>query len=209
MTGKHGATMDFATAAKLGTFISKDFARDMFELLAKYRDISASEAASRLDIHIRTAQDFLEAMESFGILTKEEVYEKKRPYYRYTLATSKISMEIDLSGMTGDEREAGTGGAIRENKDSGAVFTTARSGDRISAVTVWTGEGRDRKERRLNLTNAQGSFLFHLPFPNAAPMSPGAIMEKAGVDDSYAPEITDLVGVLAESGVIEIHRAPG
>jgi DNA-binding Lrp family transcriptional regulator len=197
--------MDFATAARLGTYISKDYARDMFELLAKYRDISASEAASRLGLHIRTAQDFLEAMESLGILSKEEVYEKKRPYFRYTLVKSRITMDIDLEGMSGEGPGEKPGGKIRERKDSGAMFTTARSGDRISSVAVWTGEGRGRKERRISLTGAQGSFLFHLPFPNTTPMSIEAIMEKAGVDPSYAPEIRDLVEVLTESGVIEVH----
>ncbi len=197
--------MDFVTAAKLGTYISKDYARDMFELLAKYRDISASEAASRLGLHIRTAQDFLEAMESLDILSKEEVYEKKRPYYRYTLARSRITMDIDLMEMTGDEDEEESGKAIREMKNSGAMFTTARSGNRISSVTVWTGEGRGKKERRISLTNAQGSFLFHLPFPNADAMSTDAIMKKAGIDKIYVPEIKDLVGLLVESGVIEVH----
>ncbi len=199
--------MDFATAAKLGTYISKDYARDMFELLAKYRDISASEAASRLGLHIRTAQDFLETMESLDILSKEEVYEKKRPYYRYTLARSRITMDIDLMGMTGDEDEEESGKAIRETKNSGAMFTTARGGNRISSVTVWTGEGRGKKERRISLTNAQGSFLFHLPFPNADAMSTNAIMKKAGIDEIYVPEIKDLVGLLVESGVIEVHDA--
>ncbi len=199
--------MDFATAAKLGTYISKDYARDMFELLAKYRDISASEAASRLGLHIRTAQDFLEAMESLDILSKEEVYEKKRPYYRYKLARSRITMDIDLTGMNVDEPEEGPVKSIREMKNSGAMFTTARGGNRISSVTVWTGEGRGKKERRISLTNAQGSFLFHLPFPNADPMSSEAIMEKAGIDGAYSPEIKDLVGLLVESGVIEVYDA--
>ncbi|MCK4550106.1 MAG: hypothetical protein KAU49_08040 [Candidatus Krumholzibacteria bacterium] len=197
--------MDFATAAKLGTYISKDYARDMFDLLAKYRDISASEAASRLGLHIRTAQDFLEAMESLGILSKEEVYEKKRPYYRYTLARSRITMDIDLTEFIVDAPEEGPVKAIREMKNSGAMFTTARGGNRISSVTVWSGEGRGKKEKRLSLTNAQGSFLFHLPFPNAAPMSSGSIMEKAGIDEIYVPEIKDLVDLLVESGVIEVH----
>lgn len=201
--------MDFATAAKLGTYISKDYARDMFDLLAKYRDISASEAASRLGLHIRTAQDFLEAMESLGILSKEEVYEKKRPYYRFTLSQSKISMEIDLEEIAADDPVEETGTVIREMKNSGAIFTTARGGSRISSVTVWTGEGRDRKERRISLTNAQGSFLFHLPFPNAAMMSTASIMEKAGIDEAYAPEIKDLVDLLIEGGVIEVLKGPG
>jgi len=198
--------MDFATAAKLGTYISKDYARDMFVLLARYRDISASEAASRLGLHIRTAQDFLEAMESLGILSKEEVYEKKRPYYRYTLTRSKITMDIDLTEMTRNADEEGASGVIREMKNSGAMFTTARGGSRISSVTIWTGEGRGRKERRINLTNAQGSFLFHLPFPNADPMSTDAIMEKTGMDEIYLPEIKDLVDLLVEGGVIEVHN---
>jgi predicted transcriptional regulator len=200
--------MDFAKAAILGTYISKDYARDMFELLVKYRDISASEAASRLELHVRTAQDFLEAMESLGILSKEEVYEKKRPYYRYRLVSSKIMMNIDLEEVTGTGMGKETGGAIREMKNSGAMFSTARGGSRISSVTVWSGEGRGKKERKINLTNAQGSFLFHLPFPNAAPMNIDAIMEKAGIDRSYVPEIRDLVEVLMESGVIEMVASP-
>ena len=79
--------MDFRNAAKLGTYLSKDYAEDFFGLLVNYQDISASEAVSRLGLHIRTAQDFLEAMASLGILEKEEVYEKKRPYFRYSLST--------------------------------------------------------------------------------------------------------------------------
>ena len=44
--------MDFVTAAILGTYISKDYAEDFFKLLVDYQDISASEAASRLGLHI-------------------------------------------------------------------------------------------------------------------------------------------------------------
>ena len=89
--------MDFKTAAILGTYISKDYAEDFFKLLVNYHDISASEAASRLGLHIRTAQDFLDAMASLGTLNKVEVYEKKRPYFRYSLQTQHIQMEIDLT----------------------------------------------------------------------------------------------------------------
>ena len=196
--------MEFAEAARLGNYISKDYARDMLGLLATYRDISASEAASRLGIHIRTAQDFLEAMESLGVVSKEEVYEKKRPYFRYTLETRRITIDLDLGEIAGDGPHGETGGAIRERKDSGAIFTTARSGDRISAVTVWTGEGRERKERRISLTTSQGTFLFHLPFPNASAMSTAEIMDRAGVEETFLPEILDLIEMLSENGVIEV-----
>ena len=56
---------------------------------------------------------------------------------------------------------------IREYKSAKANFSVNRDGDAISAVTIWEGEGREQKERRLSLTTPQGKFLFHLPFPQA------------------------------------------
>jgi transposase len=66
--------MDFKRAATLGSYMSKDYAEDLFRLLVTYQDISASEAASRLNLHIKTVQDFLEAMASLDILSKTEVF---------------------------------------------------------------------------------------------------------------------------------------
>ena len=91
--------MDFKRAATFGSYISKDYAEDLFRLLATYTSISASEAASRLNLHIKTVQDFMEAMNGLGILQREEVYEKKRPYFRYSLSVKRIVMEIDLEPL--------------------------------------------------------------------------------------------------------------
>ena len=49
----------------------------------------------------------------------------------------------------------------------------------------------------------QGKFLYHLPFPKAQPMSVAEIMQKAGVDESLAPEVLDLVQLLERYDVIE------
>ena len=199
--------MDFKQAAILGSFISKDYAEDLFRLLANYNSISASEAASRLELHIKTVQDFMEAMSELGFLEKEEVYEKKRPYYRYKLKTKKISMNIDLSPLfpqpTSDDR---TALRIRERKNAGARFTTARNNQYISNVVIWIGQGRERTERRTNMTIAQGQFLFHLPFPSADYLSIREIMEKAEVDSSNLSETLDIVDALIEFGVIEVQH---
>ena len=52
--------MDFKQAALLGACLAKDYAPEMFRLLVNYRSLSASEAASRLDLHVQPAQTFLE-----------------------------------------------------------------------------------------------------------------------------------------------------
>ena len=197
--------MDFKEAAKLGSCLSKDYAEDLFRLLVTYKSISASEAASRLDLHIKTVQDFLEDMHSLKILDREEVYEGKRPYFRYWLKTDHITMSIDLTSFSHDEEVNDTRLKlkIREKRNAGVKFTTSRSNDYISSVTIWMGEGRNRTERKINLSIPQGKFLFHLPFPNADYLSIKEIMRKAQADNDNIPEIIDIVNVLVELGVIE------
>ena len=185
--------------------MSKDYAEDLFRLLVTYRDISASEAASRLNLHIKTVQDFLEAMASLDILSKKEVMEKKRPYFRYALKTHVIEMKVDLNPLFNLQKTAAQPSRkIRERNNAGARFSTSRDGQYISHVAMWVGKGRDRKERRINLSIPQGKFLFHLPFPSAEPMYVEDIMQKAGVDESNRTEIIDIVNVLEEYGVIEV-----
>ena len=195
--------MDFKTAAVLGAQISKDYAEDLFQLLVTYQDISASEAASRLGLHIRTAQDFLDAMASLDILDKREVYEKKRPYFRHALKAQRIVMDIDLTQIRKPRTFGDLDRKIREKAHAGASFSMARCGDRLSHVTFWTGSGRDRKEHRINLTDPQGAFLYHLPFPNAEFLSVADIMHKAGVGEQLAPEILDIVDVLTRHKALE------
>lgn len=195
--------MDFIAAAKLGTYISKEYAEDLLRLLVNYKDISASEAASRLSLHIKTAQEFLEAMAALDILEKEEVYQKKRPYFRYSLKKNRISMDIDLTSLQKTQGEEDLTRKIRERKNSRARFAAARDNRSIGSVVIWPGKGRDRKEIKISLTQPQGKFLYHLPFPTAGHSSIAEIMEKADVDRSHAPEILDIIDLLEKYKVID------
>lgn len=195
---------DFKKAAILGSYISKDYAEDLFRLLATYKNISASEAASRLSMHIKTVQDFLEAMASLDILEKTEATESKRPYFRYALKTRRIDMHIDLTPLfVNDQPNSKLSIRIREKVNARARFTVSRNNQYISNVYIWIGEGRNRKERKLNLSIPQGRFLYHLPFPSAETLSVIAIMENAGVDGSNVSEILDIVDVLLQYNVVE------
>jgi hypothetical protein len=195
--------MKFATAARLGAFISKEYAQDFFGLLLNYQDISASEAASRLGLHIRTAQEFLDGLAELNILSKQEVYEKKRPYFRYSLKTQRILIDLDLAQLQPQPAPGNLARRIREKANARANFSLARGGEFISHVTFWVGDGREGKERKISLTNPQGLFLYHLPFPNADFLSIIDILHKAGLSEDVAPEILDIVNVLEKYGVIE------
>ncbi len=200
--------MEFKTAAQIASYLTKDYAEDVFELLVNYRAISASEVATRLNIHIKTAQDFLEGLTELGILSKEEVFEKKRPYFRYVLEKERIQIDIDLMQVKREPTKDHLSRYIREQENAGARFSVARSDDYITSVTIWTGETRNRKERKIKLTTPQGRFLYHLPFPKAEPLTIAQIMQKVNLDDELAPEILDLVQLLEKFDVIEVLPEP-
>jgi predicted transcriptional regulator len=195
--------MDFKKAAILSNYISKDYAENIFKLIITYQDISASEAASRLNMHIRTVQEFLDTMASFDIIEKKEVYEKKRPYFRYSIKKKTIEIKIDLEKEFSKEDEHPTEFKIREMKNSGAKFSVARNGEYFSTVTVWIGGGRDGKERKISLSIPQGQFLYYLPFPDAKPLTINEILSKGNKDDTHKSEILDLLNELIELKVVE------
>ncbi len=198
--------MDFKTAQRIASVLAKPFAKDILKLLVNYQDISASEAATRLDLHIKTAQDFLEELTALDICEKTEVHEKKRPYYRYKMKRFRFSIDVDLSALA-DSSSASAARLlleIRERKNANTVFTVARSGDFISSVIIFVGKGRKKKERKISLTQAQGKFLYHLPFPTAPPAPIKEIIGQAGVEPGHQSEILDIVNVLTGFGVIEV-----
>jgi len=197
--------MEFKQVQRMANLLSKPFAGDILKLLVNYQDISASEAATRLGLHIKTAQDFLEELAALDICEKKEVYEKKRPYYRYKLKKYQFSIDVDLSSLTDKSSQTDSRFLmkIRERKNANAVFTVARSGDYISSVTIFIGEGRKKKERKISLTQAQGKFLYYLPFPTAQPLTIKEIMQQAGIEPEHQMEILDIVEVLDENNVIE------
>jgi hypothetical protein len=114
-------------------------------------------------------------------------------------------MSIDLTSFAHEEEVNNTRLKlrIREKKNARIKFTTSRSNDYISSMTIWMGEGRDRTERKINLSIPQGKFLFHLPFPTADFLSIKEIMKKAGIEGANIPEIVDIVNALIDFNIIE------
>jgi DNA-binding transcriptional ArsR family regulator len=195
---------DFEKIKLFGAVISKEYSKDLLRLLYLYKDISASEAASRMGMHIKTVQEFFDALYEVGLLDKREVYESKRPYFRYSFSLDRIDLSLDVKELVDLNKSAETPELfIREKKNANVRFTTARSKLFFSSVSVWIGQGRETTEKKVSLTIPQGRFLFNLPFPNAEFLSIFEIMKKADVSDEHKSEIVDIVHLLNEHGVIE------
>ena len=92
---------------------------------------------------------------------------------------------------------------IRELRNANVKFSIARNGEYFSTISVWSGDSRASKERKINLTIAQGKFLYYLPFPDAEPQSIEQIMKKGEIDPMHTSEITDIVHELDTLKVLE------
>jgi hypothetical protein len=158
-------------------------------------------------------------LEAVGIVSKEEVVEKKRPYFRYTLIQEKIKIEFDLNQLIEKdefdlnrliEKDKKTTDLdfikIKEKKNANCVFKTSPKTGALSTVIFYSGEGRDRQERKINLTDNQGNFLFYLPFPTEEPQSIQRLFEKSNIDKPFQKEVLDIVYYLSEHGIIEMHQ---
>ena len=199
--------MNFKTLKKISLYLSKDYSEQIFRLLLNYKDLSASEAASRLNLHIKTVQDFLEAMSESELINSFEVNEGKRPYKRYSLTRTLIKLEYDLSSIIKDLTDkTQLEIKIRENKNARVRFNLSRNKKSFSSVVVWIGKGRSRQERKINLTTAQGKFLYNLPFPTADHVTVTALMKISGIEDSYKKEIDDIISVLIDLNVIDVFN---
>ncbi len=195
---------EFEKIKLFGSFIAKEYSGELLRLLYLYKDISASEAASRLGMHIKTVQEFFEALSETGVLEKRIAYESKRPYFRYSFNRDKIELTLDVKELVGDEIPAKKSElCIREKKNADVKYTIARNKLFFSTVTVWSGKGRDTIEKKISLTIPQGKFLFNLPFPNAEYEPVNKIMQKAEVGDEHKAEIMDIVNLLIDYRVIE------
>ena len=196
--------MSFEDLSRLSSLLSKNYSRDLFRLLVVYRNISASEAASRLELHIKTVQDFLETLVRLDIAARQEARDRRRPYFRYTLKSQELVLRLNLRELTdrGDSVDV-LNWKIRERKNSQVIFKTAPGSTTISTVYLFTGQGRNRTERKIMLTPCQGQFLFHLPFPTQPFKAILDISILAGINRTDLEEVLDIVRLLEKSRVIE------
>ena len=191
---------DYNSLSQLGNIVSKSYAPDMFRLLMAYKDISATEAASRLDLHVQTAQEFLETLVKLKIVSKVEVSEGKRPYFRYSMSSTGIEVNVDLRSLVENIPKVDDI-KIREKKNSGAKFNMARGQEYFGSLS-WFGEGRRGKVNQIKLTENQGRFLYYLPFPDGTPLSVNEIISQANLNPDSKSEILDLVYDLIKKGII-------
>lgn len=194
--------MTFAEIQRISGILAKNYAEDFFKLLVNYESISATESATRLNLHIKTCQDFLETLYEVNYLSREQVIDKKRPYYRYKLIKQKIDFYFGLNQFKLNEFDY-SNLEIKENIKNDCIFISSPKTGQISGITLFEGEGRKCQERKIQLTKAQGNFLLFLPLPTSDRKKVKEILSDTGTKNKFKNEILDLITILIKHEIID------
>jgi len=198
--------LQFSELQHLCGLLAKNYAADILRLLRLYESISASEAASRLGLHIKTAQDILDGLALCNFVNKMAITQGKRPYYRYFLIHTRVQFGFDIESLLDKPKlEDLRTKKFREQKNSGVIFNTSPKEDRIVSFVSVTGTGRKKTQQKFLLTQMQGRFLYSFPFPTELFLSVAEICSKAKIEDKYMDEILDIVDVLLMKNIIVIE----
>ena len=143
--------------------------------------------AGVLNIHIATAQKYLEALEQSGIISSRDRPSKPRTAKEYSLISPRISIEIDIEALAGAGGGAGGGTPdlgeimVRERARSDVAFEWDDAGQRITAVLFFRKGLRRRMERKVVLSPDEGRFLWHVPFQSESFRTAQDILGRSGV----------------------------
>ncbi|MFX1294080.1 MAG: hypothetical protein ACFFD2_04380 [Promethearchaeota archaeon] len=192
---------------KLSNLIGKEHTDKILHILYKTPNKSASEIAKILNIHIATAQSYLEDLEKFDIVKFRIRKEGIKPYKEYFLIKTKIRIEIDLNELDKvdqKEQEILRRTRIREKKDLKILYEINQEKSIIKRIHFYEDIGRKNIQYSLDLDELEGRFTWFIPFPSAELQTILKICEKAGIYKIHQQKIIELIKKLEEFGLIEV-----
>lgn len=186
---------------KLSLYLSRDYSDQIFHILLTYETVSASELASQLDLHIKTVQDFLEALADLKLLEAEKVVRHKRPYFRYKLIQDSINLNIDLSQVQEKSKLEFEDMTLRMTKLPTVMLNTVK--DSAESVTLFLKKNRRMHQKKIKFTPIQGKFLKTVPAHNSSAALFTDLLKKAEIEEKHLDEIKEIVQILITNKVLD------
>ncbi len=188
---------------KLAAVLGKEVTGRILAVLAHESYLSASDIASRLHIHIATAQKYLMEMKEAGLVNSRWRRSPTRPTEEYWLSKDKITIEIDLRSDVGrkDMESLANSLTLSLRRDVNVAIDSDDSKKMVSEILVLGDGDRPIIGNRIKLDNVEGRFAWHLAEEptNVRVMD---VVEKAELDSKYLPQIMDLVDKLTNIGAV-------
>ncbi len=196
-------------------------ARDVIEALAREYSIellrelhargwsSASELAREMGIHVATAMRKLAELESLGLLEKRPRSAADVTEYRLARPRVEIVLDFDAEAKAASRdawREAERI-LVREHPNRKVLLESDDQARRVRRILFLTVLRRRTEAKALELAEAEGTFLWHLPFASEPARSVAEVCRKGGIESALqVSRILAFVLEMERMGVIDVAR---
>lgn len=166
------------------------------EILARLRSrpyLAASELARLEDIHIATAQRYLQELLETDLVGVRRRSGANRPTQEYWLREPHIRIDIDLQGLPGLSEDELLGVAkrlgVRDAGNTQIVYDAHPETGVVQGILVLSDKPPRLVSRRLGVASSVGRFLSRLPGRTEAHDRVWDVMQQAGLGVSDLPAV--------------------
>jgi len=193
--------------------LGKEHALAVLEILFIRGSRTASEVARELDIHISTAQAYLETLQNFGILGSGP-RDGRKGLVEYSLINPTLVITVNLASIIDAKAKIARGKAakyrIREKAGAKVSYEWDEPQRKILSINFMERSkafGRLNIAKSIQLSEVEGRFLWAMPQSTEAKASVLELAQKAGVDGPLdLIPVVELVEMLAREKVIELDE---
>ena len=170
---------------------------------------SASELAREMGIHVATAMRKLAELESLGLLEKRP--RSDADVTEYQLARPRVEIILDFEA----EAKASARNAwheaerilVKEHPNRKVLLESDDQARRVRRILFLTVLRRRTEAKAMELAEAEGAFLWHLPFASEPARSVADVCRKGGIESALqVSRILAFVSEMERLGVVDVAR---
>lgn len=189
--------------------LAREYSIELLQELHARGWSSASELAREMGIHIATAMRKLAELETLGLLEKRSRTGTEVTEYR--LANPRIEIVLDFDAQAkATSRDAWRQAErilVKEHPNRKVVLESDDRARRVRRILFLKVLRRRTEARTLELAEAEGAFLWHLPFASEPAKSVAEVCRRGGIDNPLQiSRILAFVTEMESMGVVDVAR---
>ncbi len=200
---------EIAAARGLIEALAREYSIEVLQELHVRGWSSASELAREMGIHIATAMRKLAELETLGLLEKRT--RAGADIMEYRLASPRIEIVLDLEA---DAKAASRNAwrraervLVKEHPNRKVVLESDDRARRVRRILFLRVLRRRTEAQTLELAEAEGAFLWHLPFASEPARSVADVCRRGGIESPLqVSRILEFVTEMERMGVVDVAR---
>ena len=202
-------TADLEEAREVMTALAREYCIDLLRELHGTGWSTASEVARNLGIHVATAMRKLSELETLQLLEKRVRAGSDLVEYRPVSARVEIVLDFEAEAKAAkrDARSVAKSILVRERPNRKVVLEADERAEVVRRVVFVKTVRLRTTAQVMDLTEAEGRFLWHLPFASEQAASVAEVCRRAKIENPiHVSKLLDFVKEMESRGVVEVVR---